>query len=145
MIQVGAVQYECEYEPLSLSSVPAEEVTRSLLLLVDVDQIDEGASTLLHRLVVLGTARVVTTDGDDPVVPEAAAELVRVLDADHYVPPLTPRELEVARLAVWGLTNREIATRLGTSARTVGNQLQRVYDKLGIHDRGTLRERFSTS
>jgi len=56
--------------------------------------------------------------------------------------PLTARELEVASLAAGGWTNKQIAARLGTSARTVGNQLQRVYDKLGIHDRAKLRAFF---
>ncbi len=56
--------------------------------------------------------------------------------------PLTPRELAVARLAASGLTNREIASEFGTSTRTVGNQLQSVYDKLDIHDRAVLRSLF---
>jgi DNA-binding CsgD family transcriptional regulator len=55
------------------------------------------------------------------------------------VPPfLTPREFEVARLAASGLTNPEIGERLGTSARTVGNQLHHVYSKLGVSSRGEL-------
>ena len=52
--------------------------------------------------------------------------------------PLTERELEVARLAGLGYSNAEIGQRLGTSTRTVGNQLQRVYQKLGIHGRDEL-------
>ncbi len=51
---------------------------------------------------------------------------------------LTGRELEVARLAGQGLSNADIGLRLGTSRRTVGNQLQRVYEKLGIHGRDQL-------
>lgn len=52
---------------------------------------------------------------------------------------LTERELLVARMAASGSTNAEIARRLGTSARTVGNQLQSVYQKLGLHSRDELR------
>jgi DNA-binding NarL/FixJ family response regulator len=55
--------------------------------------------------------------------------------------PLTARELEVARLASQGLTNRQIAQRLGTSSRTVSNQLQAAYSKLGIHHRKHLEDR----
>jgi DNA-binding NarL/FixJ family response regulator len=51
---------------------------------------------------------------------------------------LTRRELQVALLAAAGLTNREIAERLATSPRTVGNQLQRVFEKLGVRRRTTL-------
>ena len=51
---------------------------------------------------------------------------------------LTEREYLVARLAASGASNAEIARRLGTSARTVGNQLQSVYQKLGLHSREEL-------
>ena len=142
MTQPSAGDDGCECEPTALSNVPAEEVTRSVLLLVDVQQMDENSSSMLHQLIVHGGARVVTTDGAEPVVTDGTTELIQTLDAEHFVPPLTLRELEVARLAIWGLTNRQIAEQLGTSGRTVGNQLQRVYDKLGIHDRRALRKHF---
>ena len=51
---------------------------------------------------------------------------------------LTERESEVATLAASGLSNKEIAVRLGTSPRTVGNQLQSVYQKLGVSSRSEL-------
>jgi len=51
---------------------------------------------------------------------------------------LSARELEVASLAVGGLSNREIADRLCLSVRTVENQLQRVYEKLGVARRAEL-------
>jgi DNA-binding CsgD family transcriptional regulator/tetratricopeptide (TPR) repeat protein len=53
---------------------------------------------------------------------------------------LTPQELQVARLAVEGLSNREIATRLFVSRHTVGYHLHNVYAKLGIASRVDLRE-----
>lgn len=51
---------------------------------------------------------------------------------------LTPRELEIARLAATGLTNKEIAARLHLSHRTVENRLYTTYQKLGIDGRGAL-------
>ncbi|AVT38563.1 LuxR family transcriptional regulator [Plantactinospora sp. BB1] len=54
-------------------------------------------------------------------------------------PTLTARENEVAALAASGLPNREIATRLVVSARTVESHLARVYRKLGIGSRRELR------
>ncbi|MGI5150179.1 LuxR C-terminal-related transcriptional regulator [Plantactinospora sp. CA-294935] len=54
-------------------------------------------------------------------------------------PTLTARENEVAALAATGLPNREIATRLVVSARTVESHLARVYRKLGIGSRRELR------
>lgn len=72
----------------------------------------------------------------------AAAErcvgAVEVL-ADVPVPvQLTPRELQVARLAAHGASSPEIAAELQVSRRTVDNQLGRVYAKLGIAGRAEL-------
>ncbi|WP_457213799.1 ATP-binding protein [Nocardia gipuzkoensis] len=52
---------------------------------------------------------------------------------------LTPQELQIARLAAEGLSNKEIADRLYLSHRTVGAHLYRVFPKLGITSRGQLR------
>ena len=51
---------------------------------------------------------------------------------------LSSREIEVAALAAAGLANKEIATRLSVSVRTVENHLQRVYEKLGVARRADL-------
>jgi DNA-binding CsgD family transcriptional regulator len=53
---------------------------------------------------------------------------------------LTPRELEIARLAALGLANKQIAERLFLSYRTVENKLHAVYEKLGIERREQLTE-----
>lgn len=49
---------------------------------------------------------------------------------------LTPRELEVLQAAATGERNKEIALRLGISARTVKAHLTSVYNKLGVDSRG---------
>jgi DNA-binding NarL/FixJ family response regulator len=51
---------------------------------------------------------------------------------------LTPQELQIARMAAEGLSNREIGTRLYLSHRTVGSHLYRVFPKLGITSRSQL-------
>lgn len=53
-------------------------------------------------------------------------------------PALTPRELQVARLAAGGASSRSIADELDLSVRTVDNQLSRAYAKLGIGGRAEL-------
>lgn len=51
---------------------------------------------------------------------------------------LTPREEEIARLALKGLTSPEIAELLAMSDKTVRQHLSRVYDKCGVGSRGEL-------
>ena len=51
---------------------------------------------------------------------------------------LRPGELQVARLAAEGLSDREISERLHLSIRTVGNYLLRSYRRLGISGRDEL-------
>jgi DNA-binding NarL/FixJ family response regulator len=46
---------------------------------------------------------------------------------------LTPRELEVLQLICDGLSNREIAARLGLSANTVAVHRARIMNTLGVH------------
>ena len=53
---------------------------------------------------------------------------------------LTPRELEIARMAAAGLANKDIAARLYLSHRTVENKLHAVYEKLGVEGRAALAE-----
>lgn len=53
---------------------------------------------------------------------------------------LTTRETEVARLVASGLSNREVAEQLGSSKRTIDNQMSSVYSKLGINGRSGLTE-----
>jgi DNA-binding NarL/FixJ family response regulator len=50
---------------------------------------------------------------------------------------LGAREAEALRLATLGLTNKEIAQKMGTSPVTVRNQLYRAYAKLGVRGRIT--------
>jgi DNA-binding CsgD family transcriptional regulator len=52
---------------------------------------------------------------------------------------LSAQELQIARLAGEGLSNREIGEQLYLSHRTVGSHLYRVYPKLGITSRAHLR------
>lgn len=53
---------------------------------------------------------------------------------------LTAQELQIARLAADGLSNREIGQMLYLSHRTVGTHLYRLFPKLGITSRAQLRD-----
>jgi DNA-binding CsgD family transcriptional regulator len=52
---------------------------------------------------------------------------------------LTAQELQIARLAAEGLSNREIGERLFLSHRTIGSHLYRIFPKLEITSRAQLR------
>jgi two-component system, NarL family, nitrate/nitrite response regulator NarL len=58
----------------------------------------------------------------------------RVVDANG-AELLAPREQEVVYWVAEGLTNREIADRMGLSENTVKNYMFRIFDKLGISKR----------
>jgi DNA-binding NarL/FixJ family response regulator len=53
---------------------------------------------------------------------------------------LTPQELQIARLAAAGLSNRDIGQHLFLSHRTVGAHLYRAFPKLGVSSRAQLHE-----
>ena len=51
---------------------------------------------------------------------------------------LSARELEVVQLVVEGLSDRQIAVRLGISPRTVDNHLRHIFEKVGVSSRTAL-------
>jgi DNA-binding NarL/FixJ family response regulator len=80
---------------------------------------------------------------------EQAAEMKQkdtdVFDVDTG--KLSPAEREVARDAVDGRSNAEIAQRRGRTVRTIANQLASIYRKLGVGSRAELAvlvERFES-
>ncbi len=52
--------------------------------------------------------------------------------------PLSPRELEVARLVARGLTNKQIGQALYVSERTAENHVQHILTKLGLRNRSQI-------
>jgi DNA-binding NarL/FixJ family response regulator len=70
---------------------------------------------------------------------QATGEKVRKR-VDETRDELTPQEQQIARLAREGLTNPEIGAQLFISPRTVEWHLRKVFTKLGINSRKSLRE-----
>jgi DNA-binding CsgD family transcriptional regulator len=73
---------------------------------------------------------------------QATGEMVRKRTA-ATLDELTPQEVQVARLAVSGQTNPEIAAQLFLSPRTVEWHLRKVFGKLGVGSRKELRAALS--
>ena len=68
----------------------------------------------------------------------ARAELARAVVGPHQSAQLTPSEQRVAELAASGMKNRDVATALFISPKTVEANLARIYRKLGIKSRAEL-------
>jgi DNA-binding NarL/FixJ family response regulator len=73
--------------------------------------------------------------GESPLDPKAARLLLRSRTASDDEIELSPRELEVLRLVVDGLINKQIARRLGITERTVKAHLTSVFQRIGVADR----------
>jgi DNA-binding CsgD family transcriptional regulator len=73
----------------------------------------------------------------------ARDQLARTNIGPRETAALTPSELRVAELAGAGMTNRDVATTLFVSPKTVEATLSRVYRKLNIHSRAELGRRMS--
>jgi len=58
-----------------------------------------------------------------------------VFEQDRYLSPLSAREMEILRLVVAGMSNKEIAYNLGISHQTVKNHITAILSKLGVADR----------
>jgi DNA-binding CsgD family transcriptional regulator len=58
---------------------------------------------------------------------------------------LTPQELQIAKLAADGLSNKEIGERLFLSPRTIGSHLYRIFPKLEISSRNQLTRALRTA
>lgn len=94
-----------------------------------------------QRLLQLAHATF-ATGGASGFAAIALAELQRVMSRTSAHGQLTPTELRVAELAAAGLTNRQVASRLNISPKTVESNLARVYRKLSIASRAELGAHF---
>jgi DNA-binding NarL/FixJ family response regulator len=78
-------------------------------------------------------------EGDVPMTPEIARKVIGQFrtqaEAASEVENLTPRENEVLQYVMHGLTNKEVADRMGVTVSAVKWHLQHIYEKLHVHSR----------
>jgi DNA-binding NarL/FixJ family response regulator len=73
--------------------------------------------------------------GDSPLHPRVARHVVAARHDATRSPSLTARELEILELLRRGMANKEIASRLGITVKTVKAHLSSLFQKLGVLDR----------
>lgn len=95
--------------------------------------VGEGPASMVDIVAAVLEGRPGFSPGLAGVVLDAVAA-----PAAASAPPLSPRESDVLRLVVEGLTARQIAGRLVLSPRTVENHVQRLLRKFGVPGRGAL-------
>jgi DNA-binding CsgD family transcriptional regulator len=142
------------------SDAAAQQISRAVELHEDLDIPFERAQVLLRGGVAFAAARDRETAlarfaeahrlarrlGALPLAAEAAAEIVLLGEpleryigkrgaADHENGGLSRRELEVMQLVAVGLTNREIASRLVLSTRTIDMHVRSILNKLRCRTR----------
>ncbi|WP_433781599.1 LuxR C-terminal-related transcriptional regulator [Actinomycetospora sp. CA-101289] len=111
----------------------------------------ESCGMLLSAADAFAHAAVVARDRGQHAEATAAADRAATLAAERCEGATTPalrlaraplavstREREVATLAAEGLTNRQIASRLHVSVRTVESHIYRACTRLGLPDRAAL-------
>jgi two-component system, NarL family, nitrate/nitrite response regulator NarL len=120
--------------------------TRLLVLSARTDSasvyrcIELGAAGYLPKLTAgdeIAAAVIALARGESVVPAELQSGLaseIRLRRADDR-PVLTPRELDIIRLAADGHSNAEIGLRLHVSTATVKTHLQHVFEKLEVSDR----------
>ncbi|MFJ5788238.1 helix-turn-helix transcriptional regulator [Streptomyces hydrogenans] len=118
-----------------LHDLPLER-GRTLLALSHTER--RGRRRAAARTAARSAADLFTAHRAHPWVQAAAHTLNRLEDAptdDNARPRLTSAEQRCAELAASGASNRDIATALTVSVKTVEATLTRVYRKLGLHSR----------
>lgn len=91
----------------------------------------EADSTLLVKAINI------VTSGERYIQPSIAAMLrqSKIIEQQNRVEALTKRELEIIKLLVGGLYNKEIADNLNISEKTVKNHISSIFRKINVSDR----------
>ena len=129
----AAQQFRQALELLADAPVPYERAETQLRLSVALAAADRPQDAVDQLGEAYRTARRL---GARPLAGRAAGELRKLGEpVEGLSAGLSRRELEVLRLAAEGLTNKEIATRLFLSKRTVDMHVRNLLAKLGCRSR----------
>jgi DNA-binding CsgD family transcriptional regulator len=115
-------------------AVPLAVVARQELAEI-LERRGSGADLARARRIASEVMRDAEALGMRPALERSAALLRRIPRQMVRSEELSPRELEVAGLIRHGLTNRQVAMRLGISERTAENHVDHILRKLGFATR----------
>lgn len=104
------------------------------------DAVDSGANGYILKeadSAILIKAINVVISGGRYIQPSIAAMIRqnKIIEQQKNVEVLTKRELEIIRLLVGGLFNKEIADHLNISEKTVKNHISSIFRKINVSDR----------
>ncbi|MFJ9565019.1 AAA family ATPase [Streptomyces fuscichromogenes] len=137
----GAVRLRAAVERLRRLPLPVELV-RTLIALGAVER--RARRRNAARVALAEALETATRIGAAPLASRARDELARLAawerggETGARGPELTPAEARIAELVGGGATNREVATELFISVKTVEGALSRVYRKFGVRSRTAL-------
>jgi DNA-binding CsgD family transcriptional regulator len=107
--------------------------------------VDGADHTELRTALVLQAVRTAWKNGFDEAVAAALSSAVTAPETTHPNPELlTRRELEIADLVARGLRNKDIATALVISQRTVEGHVEHILHKLDFSSRAQIAAWVST-
>ena len=137
-------------DPINLTELFANYPAVKILVLSAAPNFSEGVSLLQKGIRGYGNAymqkvhleQAISTIQNDAVwlYPEMMQELILLgsnsaVSNEDVLASLSPRERDVAKEIEKGLSNKEIASALGITERTVKAHLSAVYEKLEVSDR----------
>jgi DNA-binding NarL/FixJ family response regulator len=107
---------------------------------------DASASEVVAAVRAVARAEAVCPPGLCRVLFSLIAKQFELIGGStrHFRAGLTRREQQLLPLISQGLTNKEIATKLGLSEQTVKNHIHRILRKVGAEDRSAISAAFCT-
>jgi DNA-binding NarL/FixJ family response regulator len=100
------------------------------------DDLVETVRTVHRGIRIVGDKRMYESEFQEWLSTNIqAAAGPHTLDAEEHYTPLSPREAEILKYVTQGLSNKQIASKLGISQQTVKNHMTSILKKLNVDDR----------
>lgn len=113
--------------------IPSVIITSRLDLVIAKQGLNDGADALLEKpFEVDELVKVLQEIWENP------SGMIGRRERYFEINALTPKEKELGRLVIKGLSNQEIATVSGTTLATVKFYTNQIFEKCGVHSRAEL-------